>query len=142
VAIKLEETDGGKALEVQLSGKLVKEDYEKFVPVVERLVKQHGTIRMLVVMHDFHGWTAGALWEDTRFAWHHFSAIERLAVVGETRWQHGMAVFCKPFTAAVIRYFDHTTLDEARAWLEEGTGGIENSSSDIPDNPDRMGKSR
>jgi len=140
MAIKLEEIDGGKALEVQLSGKLVKEDYESFVPVVERLAKTHGTIRMLVAMHDFHGWTAGALWEDTKFALHHFHAIERLAVVGETRWQHGMAVFCRPFTAATIRYFDHTTLTEARAWLEGGTGGIESSGSDTPDNPNQMEK--
>ena len=117
MAIKLEESDGGKKLEVSLTGKLVKEDYEAFVPVVERLVEQHGKIRMLVVMHDFHGWTAGALWEDTKFAARHFSDIERLAVVGETQWQHGMAVFCKPFTAATIRYFDHSVRSEAQAWL-------------------------
>jgi hypothetical protein len=120
MAIKLEEKDGGKILEVTLTGKLVKEDYEAFVPVVERLVKQHGKLRMLVAMHDFHGWTAGALWEDTKFAMHHFTDIERLAVVGETKWQQGMAVFCKPFTMAKVRYFDHTAMSEARAWLEEG----------------------
>lgn len=119
MAIKLEEKNVGKILEVSLTGKLVKEDYETFVPAVERLVKQHGKIRMLVVMHDFHGWTAGALWADTRFAAHHFTDIERLAVVGETKWQHGMAVFCKPFTAAAVRYFDHAALAEAHAWLEE-----------------------
>lgn len=118
MAIRLEETGGGKTLEVELTGKLAKQDYEACVPVVERLVKQHGKICMLVVMHDFHGWTAGALWEDTKFAAHHFSDIERLAVVGETKWQQGMAVFCKPFTAATIRYFDHAALAEARAWLE------------------------
>ena len=118
MAIKLEEKVGGKILEVSLSDKLVKDDYETFVPVVERLVKQHGKIRLLVVMHDFHGWTAGAMWEDTKFAAHHFNDIERLAVVGETRWQQGMATFCKPFTAATVRYFDHTALDEGRTWLE------------------------
>jgi hypothetical protein len=117
MGIKLEEKDGGKLLEVSLTGKLVKEDYETFVPVVERLVKQHGRIRMLVVMHDFHGWTAGALWEDTKFAAHHFNDIERLGVVGEKQWQHGMTGFCKPFTAATIRYFDHTAMNEAHGWL-------------------------
>jgi hypothetical protein len=119
MSIKLEEQNGGKTLEVTLTGKLVKEDYENFVPVVERLVKQHGKIRILLVMHDFHGWTAGALWEDTKFATHHFNDIERLAVVGETKWQRGMVVFCKPFTAATIRYFDHTAANEARAWIAE-----------------------
>jgi SpoIIAA-like len=119
MAIQLTETNGGKILEVQLSGKLVKEDYEHFVPAIERLVKQHGKLGILVLMHDFHGWTAGALWEDTKFAVHHFDDIERLAVVGETKWQKGMAVFCKPFTTATVRYFDHTALGDARAWLEQ-----------------------
>jgi len=34
------------------------------------------------------------------------SDIERIAMVGETKRQHGMSLFCKPFTAAKIRYFD------------------------------------
>ena len=100
-----------------MTGKLTKEDYASFVPVVERLVKRHGKIRLPVAMHDFHGWTAAALWPDTKFAAHHFSDIERLAVVGETKWQHGMAVFCKPFTAATISYFDQAAMRGAREWV-------------------------
>ena len=118
MSIKLEEKNGGKLLEALLTGKLAKEDYEAFVPVVEQLVAVHGKIRMLVVMHDFHGWTAGALWEDTKFAAHHFRDIERIAIVGETKWEKGLAIFCVPFTAAEVRYFDHAALEEARAWLK------------------------
>ncbi|PWU08881.1 MAG: STAS/SEC14 domain-containing protein [Verrucomicrobia bacterium] len=110
-------TNGGKVVVIQLTGKLAKEDYEQFVPIVERLVKEHGKIRMLVQMHDFHGWTAGALWEDIRFDVKHFKDIERLALVGESKWQHGMAVFCKPFTTAKVRYFDTTEAEQARVWV-------------------------
>lgn len=117
MAIELKEVESGNVLEVLLTGKVVKEDYETFVPAVEQLVKQQCKIRMLVVMHDFHGWTASAAWEDTKFGVHHFRDIERLAIIGEKRWQQGMAVFCKPFTAATVRYFDHAQADEARAWI-------------------------
>jgi len=116
-AVALKDTNGGKVLEIQLTGKLAKQDYEHFVPAVERLVKDHGKIRLLVEMHDFHGWTAGALWRDFDFEAKHFSDIERMAIVGETKWQHGMSIFCKPFTTASIRYFDHAAIDQARAWL-------------------------
>jgi hypothetical protein len=119
MAVELKELDDGKLLEVRLTGKLEKNDYAAFVPAVERLVKQHGKIRMLVTMHDFHGWTAGALWEDIKFDAKHFSDIARLALVGEKKWEKGMAVFCKPFTTAKLRYFDHTKEDEARLWLQE-----------------------
>ena len=46
-----------KVLEVHVSGKLHRQDYEKFVPDTERLIKQYGKIRVLMVMRDFHGWT-------------------------------------------------------------------------------------
>jgi SpoIIAA-like len=117
MGVEFKEELNGKLLDVRLTGELVKEDYEKFVPAVDRAVQQHGKIWMLVETHDFQGWTAGALWEDTKFALHHFRDIERLAVVGETKWEQGLATFCKPFTAAVVRYFDHTRATEARNWL-------------------------
>ena len=108
----------GKVLHVRVCGKLTKEAYETFTPVVEDLIQEHGKLRMLFEMHDFHGWTAGALWEDLKFDFKHWKDIERLAIVGESKWEAGMAVFCKPFTAATIRYFDHAKLDDAQAWIE------------------------
>jgi len=115
--ITLHETNESRVLEVHIGGKVTAADYEHFVPAVERLVKQYGKIRMLVEMHDFHGWTAGALWQDIKFDARHFNDIDRIAMVGETKWQHGMSVFCKPFTAAKLRYYDRTAVDEARNWL-------------------------
>lgn len=117
MTVELKELDDGRLLEVHLTGKLVEKDYETFLPAVERLVQQHGKINMLVDMHDFHGWTAGAFWADTKFALHHFHDIGRLAVVGEAKWEKGMATFCKPFTTAEVCYFDRAKVDEARSWV-------------------------
>jgi len=71
-------------------------------------------------MRDVHGWTLGALWEDIKFDVKHFSNIERLAFVGDRKWEAGMAAFCKPFTRAVIRYFDESKYEEALGWIKEG----------------------
>lgn len=108
----------GKTLEVHVSGKLTKEDYERLVPDVEERIRQHGKIRLMLVTHDFHGWQAGALWEDIKFDAKHFNDIERLAIVGEKQWEKGMAIFCKPFTTAKVRFFEHGHEDEARQWTE------------------------
>lgn len=118
MAIIFEEKDGGKVLEVHVSGKLEKSDYERFAPEVDRLVDRHGKIRVLFDMVDFHGWSTGAMLEDIKFAARHFSDIERLAVAGEKKWQKGMTRFCRPFTRAKIRYFDRSALPEARQWTE------------------------
>ena len=119
MSIQLNEEDGGKVLVVHVSGKLVKADYERFVPDFERLARRHGKVSMLFDMTGFHGWEAAAMWEDTKFAIKHFADIEKLAMVGEKKWQHGMATFCKPFTKATVRYFDHADIAEARKWLTE-----------------------
>lgn len=117
--IQVNEENSGKVLVIHVSGKLEKSDYEYLMPEFERLVRQHGKLRMLFDMSDFHGWDAGAAWEDFKFGIKYSGEIDRLAMVGEERWQHGMAMFCKPFTKAVVRYFDRTNGAEARKWLGE-----------------------
>jgi len=120
MSVALHEEDGGKIVVITLTGKLTTEDYEHFVPEVDRLIKQHGKLRLVVDMHDFQGWTMGALWQDIKFDASHFRHIERLALIGDKAWEHGMAVFCKPFTTATIRYFDRSQADQAKAWIYEG----------------------
>lgn len=118
--ITLREEAGGHILMVGVSGKLTTSDYHAFVPDVERIIQQHGQVRVLCQLHDFHGWTAGALWEDVKFDYKHFGNIERLALVGESRWHAGMAAFCKPFTKAEVRYFDCSEFEQAHDWIREG----------------------
>ena len=117
--LTLTDDAGGKVLAMKISGKLSKEDYQQFVPKVEDLIKQHGKIRVLMEMHDFHGWEMAALWEDIKFDVKHFRDIERLAMVGDSKWEAGMAAFCKPFTSAKIKYFDVSKVDDAKQWIHE-----------------------
>lgn len=117
MATQLVEKSGGRVLEVAVSGKLTHGDYQQFSPAFEHLVKRHGKIRVLFEMTDFHGWEAAALWDDIKFDLKHFADIERLAMVGDKTWEKGMSVFCRPFTTATIRYFDHAKIEDARTWL-------------------------
>lgn len=117
--LQLKEENGGKLLAVHVSGKVVKADYDHFVPEFERLVKLHGKLNVLFDMTEFHGWEASAVWEDIKFDIKHFADINRLAMVGDKKWQQGMAAFCKPFTKATVRYFDHTDAADARKWVGE-----------------------
>jgi len=117
--IRINEGDGGNFLAVHVSGILAGADYEQFVPEFERLVRQHGKLRVLFDMTGFHGWEAAAMWEEIKFDAKHLAGIERLAVVGDKQWQHVMVTICKPFTKAMVRYFDHPQAAEAGKWLME-----------------------
>lgn len=120
MAIELQQRNDGKVVIMRITGKLHKADYELFVPRVEELIERHGKLRLVVEMADFHGWDAGALWEDIKFDTKHFSDMERIAFIGDRKWEKGMSVFCKPFTTAKIRYFDKSDKDQALEWVEEG----------------------
>jgi hypothetical protein len=115
----VEEEVHGKVMELDLHGKLGREDYARFVPETEKMIREHGKLRLLVTMHDFHGWDPGALWEDVKWNAKHFNHIERLAVVGEKTWHKWMTGFCKPFTTAQVRYFTLEQREAARAWINE-----------------------
>ena len=74
---------------------------------------------MLFDMKGFHGRDAGAAWEDFKFVRKHFGDIERLAMVGDKKWEHGMEAFFKPFTKATTRYFEEADAALAQHWLRE-----------------------
>jgi len=118
MAIRMNEKSDGTVLEVEARGKLTHADFQEFTPEFDRCVGRHGKLRVLFNMVDFHGWEPSALWDEIKFDLKHFSDIERLVMVGDKKWEQGMANLCRPFTAAKIRYFDASALGEARAWLE------------------------
>ncbi len=108
-----------KVLAFKMSGKLHDEDYKKFVPLVDAAIAQQGKVRILAEFHDFHGWDMHALWDDIKFSTTHCRVIERIALVGEKKWEEWMAKVCKPFTMAKIRYFEASEIEAAKAWLAE-----------------------
>ena len=115
----IELVEEGKFVHLKISGKLEKQDYEMFVPEIDKQIEEQGKVNMLVELIDFNGWTAGALWEDTKFGLRHFNDIERLAIVGDKTWEKGMTYFCKVFTKATVRYFDVSKRDDAEQWIKE-----------------------
>ena len=121
--IQLNEENDGKILVIHVVGTLVRADYGPFVSEFERLLRLHGKLHVLFDMKGFHGWDAGAAWEDLKFDVKHFGDIERLAMVGDKKWQHGMAALFQPFTKATTRYFDQTDAVAARHWLGNGGAG-------------------
>lgn len=76
-------------------------------------------MRILFIMTGCHGRESGASWQDRKLGVEHYADIERVAMVGKKRWQHGMTTICKPFTQLTVRFFDNTGTAQARDWLGE-----------------------
>jgi len=98
--------------------KLTDRDYQSLVPYLEEAIQRHGKLRLYWEMVDFKGWKPAALWQDVKFDVRHGGDFERIAMVGEKRWQEWVSQLIKPFTGAEVKYFDHSKRDEAWSWTE------------------------
>ena len=112
-------TGSPKALGFKMSGKLHDDDYKTFVPMVDSAIAKEGKVRLLAQFEDFHGWDMKALWDDIKFSTKHCADVERVALVGDKKWEKWMAAVCKPFTLAKVKYFDVNDFDAAWKWVAE-----------------------
>jgi hypothetical protein len=111
----------GKVIGMRVSGKLLHQDYQQFVPRLEKLIEEHGSIRCLVEMTQLHGMELRALWDEVKFDVRHSRQIERCAVVGDRPWEAWMTRLSRPiFFNAEIRFFDIADREKAWEWIEEG----------------------
>ncbi|OHB68673.1 MAG: hypothetical protein A2V70_07030 [Planctomycetes bacterium RBG_13_63_9] len=119
---KVSERSSGNVIGIRVSGKLLHADYQQFIPKLEELIREHGSIRCLMEMEDFEGFELRALWDELKFDTKHCRDIERCAVVGNRKWEQWATNLSKPlFYKATIKYFDVSELDQAWQWIEEGT---------------------
>ncbi len=114
------QTSSPKVIGFRLSGKLHDEDYKTFVPVMDAAVAAEGKVRLFAKFEDFHGWDLHAAWDDFRFGLRHYKDIDRIAMVGDRKWEKWMATLCRPFTKAKVKYFDASEVDAAWNWIGEG----------------------
>ncbi len=117
--IEILNESSGRMVGFSLSGKLHDKDYKIFVPQMERVIEREGKVRLLALFHDFHGWDLHAAWDDMAFGAKHFGDIEKIALVGDRKWEEWMAKIGKPFTRATVKYFDSGEMERAWVWLRE-----------------------
>jgi hypothetical protein len=107
----------GNLVRVDVSGKLSQADYDELIPSWKATIERHGKMRLLFVMKDFHGWETGAAWDDFRFDREHGQEVERIAMVGEKKWQEWISKLGGLFAGTEVRYFEHGQIDEAKRWV-------------------------
>ena len=102
---------------VRVSGKLSHEDYQKFLPELEDLIKENETISLLIEFDGFHGMDLAAIKDDFNIGRKHNNNFEKLAIVGDKKWLKWMTLLSKPFIEGDIKYFERPDLQSAWDWL-------------------------
>lgn len=104
---------------ISASGEVDSKDYETvLIPAIEAALKKHDRIRVLYELTpEFRGFTAGAMWDDSRFGLAHWTAWERLALVTDVHWVANatrMFAFAMP---GLIKVFPNSEQTEAEKWI-------------------------
>jgi len=111
----------GNTIGFKLTGALTEEDYTNvFVPQIERLMAEHGHVRMLVLVEKYSGWRLRDALADFRRGIEHSGQIDRIAVVSEKRALAWITPLIAHFTKGEIRHFKRTDMAEAWKWVREG----------------------
>ncbi len=107
----------GNILAIRVSGKLSHDDYQQFIPKLEELIKPGKKISLLIELDDFHGASLAAIKDDFSIGIKYPDTFEKIAIVGEKKWQKWMAFISSPFIKGEIKYFKRSELQDAWGWL-------------------------
>jgi hypothetical protein len=104
-------------VEVHVEGRLSKQDYDDFVPRVEKLLEDQPSLGFLVEIESFESWEPQALTKEVAVDPKQRPALGRMAVVGDgplAEWTTEVSNLVFP---SEIRYFTKSDTEDARRWL-------------------------
>jgi len=102
-------------------GMISHQDYERVViPTVEEKIRLYSKVRFLFVLaDDFEGYTAEAMWDDTKIGLQHLTAFEKIAVVTNTVWVKEAVRFFGVFVPCPVKVFPKEEIQSATSWANE-----------------------
>ncbi len=117
--IEIMDRSSDKVLGIKIDGKLMHADYQKFIPMLEKMIEEQGKMRCLCFMHNCEGIELRAVFDDVKFDVQHCGKIEKCAVVGHGTWEKWMTELCNlTFPNSKFKFFEEINLDEAWNWVE------------------------
>ncbi len=117
IGIAIKRTKKRLFIEIVMLGKLTHEDYKIFVPMIDKALKEVKglEIDLLVDMRAFRGWELVAGWDDLKFGVKHRNAFDKMAIVGNKKWEKLSVKMMKHLMKGKVKFFKQR--ETALAWL-------------------------
>ncbi len=98
-------------------GDVIAEDYERVMwPRVDAMAKERKVRLLYLIGHRFERYTAGAMWEDAKFAVHEPLHWERVAFVTDVESMRHMAGAFGWLVPGKFKTFAVADLEQAKEW--------------------------
>jgi hypothetical protein len=118
--INIQEHPNDNILSLKVTDKLTKEDLDNLVPHLKDHVNSADHPHLLMIMEGFEGYeSATTFWEDLKLDSEYIGYFDRIALVGDKKWQEWGTQLVNPLTEEELRFFSIDEKDEARKWIED-----------------------
>jgi hypothetical protein len=105
---------------LRLSGMVRRTEFDNVQDPVGAEIDRGVNPRILAVLENFVGWEQSLAWGDLDFRYGHSNDIEKIAIVGEPRFEQAALAFAGAgFRNAPVKFFPDSQLAEAQAWLAQ-----------------------
>ncbi len=109
-----------RLLVLRVTGELKKSELDAVQSEFVEKIAGAGPVKFLVLLENFTGWERSEAWGDTDFFFSHRNDFEKIAVVGDPRWEAQVLAFTGAgLRKGPVKFFPETEESEARAWLAE-----------------------
>jgi hypothetical protein len=109
------EQSSDTAIGYMFVGEVGEADYQTLVPAVQAGIDKSGSINMLLDLTQFKWEKVDAWKSDLDFGQMYENKIDRMALVGDAKWERHLTKLAQPFYAEQTKYFESD--DDAWDWL-------------------------
>ncbi|MCD4824422.1 MAG: STAS/SEC14 domain-containing protein [Phycisphaerae bacterium] len=117
---KLPESQGA-VLGVRITGKVSLEMEKQWIGEVEKVIEEHGKLKILVFLDEHATWGLKAGIEDLKWVLTHMKDMEKVAIVADSLFWKWYVALDRPFGKMVgidEKYFEPTEITAAWEWLK------------------------
>ncbi|MAM70388.1 MAG: STAS/SEC14 domain-containing protein [Gammaproteobacteria bacterium] len=118
LSVGIERYDDEFFLRLKAIGKLSHEDYEIITPMLDSALEgiKKPVLKAIIDGTELEGWEARAAWDDFKLGLKHGRDFEKIAIVGNKKWQEIAGKIGSWFISGDVKFF-HSE-DEALSWLK------------------------
>lgn len=118
--IEVNEKMSNGILAMKASGKLSEEDLNNLVPVLKKHVAENSDPHLIMILEDFKGWKdTAAFWKDVQLDAEYIGHFDRIAIVGDKKWQDWGTRIFNPITKEEWKFFPIDKAADAWDWAEK-----------------------
>lgn len=121
MTVSYAEDPDAKIVELTVSGRITREDYDAVIDRLQAFIDAHGTIRLIETVESMDGFDPSVIWPGIKFDFRNIRHISHVAVVSDIGWIGPASKAAGALISTKLRTFGLDELAEARDWIRTAT---------------------